>query len=355
MKKRNLITSLFISTYFVLVVLSPLPVFGQSFADVSPGHWAYADIEQAFQDQVITGTGIDPSTGLAQFNPGASLTTAEFITILGRAYYPDDLKQASGQGPWYQAAMTVAQKHNLLTNFPDHHDYQMPLSRYQVAVILANLLKNYDFALPDQNRQTLLKQKIIDYPLFANSPAESSVLMIYNLGLLTSTDSAGSFTGQKLFTRAEVAAIYRRLNTFLDRKIRPLNQENPALANKDQGLDYLTNRVVFLVNQERAKRGIHPLKPNPTLAQYAQIRSSEIGQVFAHTRPNGQSWSTVLDPAEFKYLIIAENIAYGQTSPEEVVLDWMNSEGHRKNILNQKFNQIGVGYDNNRWVQWFAD
>ena len=88
-------------------------------------------------------------------------------------------------------------------------------------------------------------------------------------------------------------------------------------------------------------------------------RAKEIETSFSHTRPNGSSFSTVLTENGITFRGSGENIAWGQRTPEEVMNGWMNSEGHRANILNPKFKKIGVGfYQNaegrNYWTQLFT-
>lgn len=103
------------------------------------------------------------------------------------------------------------------------------------------------------------------------------------------------------------------------------------------------DEVIRLVNIERNKEGLPSVSKNVTLCEAAQTRASEIITVFDHTRPDGTSCFTVTDDYKIKWTAIGENIAKGQKSPQEVVEAWMNSPGHRANILNSNFNQIGVG------------
>lgn len=118
-------------------------------------------------------------------------------------------------------------------------------------------------------------------------------------------------------------------------------------------------QVVKLVNEERAKAGLAALALDESIASAAQVRAREIEVSFSHTRPDGRSFSTVLKDNGISYRGAGENIAWGQKSPEEVMKGWMNSEGHRANILNPKFTKIGVGcYQNaagrNYWTQLFT-
>jgi len=104
------------------------------------------------------------------------------------------------------------------------------------------------------------------------------------------------------------------------------------------------DQVVALVNAERAKAGLPALKMDKTLQAAALARAKETVRSFSHTRPNGSSCFTILGEYGIRYRFAGENIAYGQRSPEEVVTAWMNSEGHRANIMSPNFTTIGIGY-----------
>lgn len=88
------------------------------------------------------------------------------------------------------------------------------------------------------------------------------------------------------------------------------------------------------------------------------MRAREIEGAFSHTRPNGSSFSTALKEQGASYRAAGENIAYGQRSAEQVMEGWMNSSGHRANILNAQYTAIGVGVYRSasgtlHWVQLF--
>lgn len=119
-------------------------------------------------------------------------------------------------------------------------------------------------------------------------------------------------------------------------------------------------QVVSLVNEQRAKYGLAPLTIDSNMEKAALVRAREIQTSFAHTRPDGSSFSTALKDAGVSYRQSGENIAWGQRTPEEVMNGWMNSSGHRANILNSSYSRIGVGYVQNAsgtgyWVQLFAN
>ena len=118
-------------------------------------------------------------------------------------------------------------------------------------------------------------------------------------------------------------------------------------------------QVVALVNAERAKAGLNALTLDTEIESAALIRAKETEISFSHTRPDGRSFSTVLSDNGITFRGAGENIAWGQKTPEEVMNGWMNSEGHRANILNPNFTKIGVGYyqnaaGRNYWTQLFT-
>ena len=103
-------------------------------------------------------------------------------------------------------------------------------------------------------------------------------------------------------------------------------------------------QVAALVNAARAEYGLPALTVDAKVQQAAQVRARESAQSFSHTRPDGSSFSTALTEAGVSYTRSGENIAYGQTTPQQVVQAWMDSAGHRANILDAGFTHIGVGY-----------
>ena len=125
-------------------------------------------------------------------------------------------------------------------------------------------------------------------------------------------------------------------------------------------LSSFANEVFNLVNAERAKYGLKLCNSNAALSKAAMIRAKEITISFSHTRPDGRSWSTAYAEAGVSYYSAAENIAYGYSTPQSVMIAWMNSEGHRKNILSPYLGTLGVAVVRKTngsiyWVQSFKD
>lgn len=116
--------------------------------------------------------------------------------------------------------------------------------------------------------------------------------------------------------------------------------------------------VVRLVNEIRVKNGLKELTYNWELSRVARYKSQDMkdNRYFSHTSPVYGSPFQMMRSFGITYRSAGENIARGQTSPQAVVNAWMNSSGHRANILSTSFTQIGVGYvaDGNYWTQMFV-
>ncbi|WP_226674588.1 SafA/ExsA family spore coat assembly protein [Rossellomorea aquimaris] len=117
----------------------------------------------------------------------------------------------------------------------------------------------------------------------------------------------------------------------------------PGVNSTSQNYTY---EVVKLVNVERSKVGLPPLKENWELSRVARYKSEDMinKNYFSHTSPTYGSPFQMMKDFGISYQAAGENIAAGQRTPAEVVEAWMNSEGHRKNILSPTYTEIGVGY-----------
>ncbi|MGQ3478479.1 CAP domain-containing protein [Paenibacillus sp. TY11] len=114
--------------------------------------------------------------------------------------------------------------------------------------------------------------------------------------------------------------------------------------------------VVKLVNNERSQKGLKPLTSNAKLTEVALVKAKDMStnNYFSHTSPTYGSPFDMMKKFGVTYTYAGENIAMGQKTPQEVMKAWMNSQGHRENILKTEFTQIGVAYYNGYWVQEFT-
>ncbi len=128
---------------------------------------------------------------------------------------------------------------------------------------------------------------------------------------------------------------------------------NPALIYVGQKINIpsiddvkaLEQKVIDLVNRQRANYGLPLLKANWELCRVARYKSQDMINkgYFSHQSPTYGSPFKMMEDFGIRFTAAGENIAYGQRTPEEVMNSWMNSSGHRANILSRTYNQIGVG------------
>ena len=125
------------------------------------------------------------------------------------------------------------------------------------------------------------------------------------------------------------------------------------------GTSSAAQAVLAEVNAARAQNGLSALTLDANMNRAAAVRAAELAQSFSHTRPNGSRGLTALNEAGVSYRTAGENIASGQQTAQAVVSAWMNSSGHRANILSASFGRMGVGQatigGRTYWVQLFAD
>ncbi|TDF92819.1 serine protease [Paenibacillus piri] len=133
------------------------------------------------------------------------------------------------------------------------------------------------------------------------------------------------------------------------------NSGNGSLEGTNKDSSSFAVQVVDLVNQERTKAGLKPLTSDKALTGMALDKAKDMynNNYFDHNSPTFGSPFDMMKTYGITYSYAGENIAKGQRTPQEVMNSWMNSAGHRQNILSPNFTQIGVAYYNGEWVQEF--
>jgi uncharacterized YkwD family protein/spore coat assembly protein SafA len=183
---------------------------------------------------------------------------------------------------------------------------------------------------------------------FVKSLIATSVAIIFTISVaaesLTYTVKSGD-------TMWKIAAKYQIGVTELIQANKQI--KNPAQIRTGQKLNVpniddvkkLENEVIVLVNQERAKRGLQTLTQNWQLCRIARYKSQDMvnKNYFAHISPTYGSPFKMMESFGIRFSAAGENIAMGQQSPQAVMTAWMNSPGHRSNILSAAYTQIGVG------------
>ncbi len=178
--------------------------------------------------------------------------------------------------------------------------------------------------------------------------------------LQTLESSGGKETTAELRARIRRRALAGQSGRLLEIRMRRLANES--------GRDTLADQILGLVNVERLNARLQPLKWNDLLASSALAHAKDMDSrnYFNHITPEGDSPEDRIQRTGYLDIDLAtcrctnysyavgENIADGQRTAQEVMDDWMHSEGHKKNILSADFEEIGVGVWNNVWVQNFG-
>ena len=132
-------------------------------------------------------------------------------------------------------------------------------------------------------------------------------------------------------------------------------EESPALPDSGS-VSALERQVVELVNEIRAEYGLSALALSETLSDGARLKSRDMrdNRYFDHNSPTYGTPFEMMQSLGITYSAAAENIAMGYATAEAVVNGWMNSAGHRANILSSRYTHIGVGHVDGYWTQWFT-
>ncbi len=176
--------------------------------------------------------------------------------------------------------------------------------------------------------------------------------------------SAATHTVQKGDTMWKIATRYQvGLSEIRDAnpKVTNANLIYPGqvlnIPTVDSSVTEFENEVIRLVNEIRVKNGLHTLTADWELSRVARYKSQDMkdNKYFAHNSPTYGTPYQMMKSFGITYRSAGENIAQGYSTPQAVVNGWMNSAGHRKNILNSSFTRIGVGYvkSGNYWTQMF--
>lgn len=135
----------------------------------------------------------------------------------------------------------------------------------------------------------------------------------------------------------------------------PTPEQDQAPAT--EGISDAAAKAIELTNAERRKNGLSEYQADAALSNVATVKSDDMQQnnYFSHTSPTHGSPFDMIRDHGVSYSAAGENIAQGQSTPAQVVESWMNSEGHRKNILSENFTHIGIGYNEqgHYWTQMF--
>lgn len=355
------------ATIIALTLSSTIVVFGYGdntlYSDVNSNHWAFDAISFATEKKWFNGY----SDGT--FCPNNTISRAEATKVLV-SLFEREINEISDTGysdvsvtDWYAPYVEVGK--DLFLNLKDGGEFKpnMPISREETVYALVRGMKfNISVEYVDES----MLEKFTDA-----KEINDSIKPYFTIAMqkkLISGYSDGTVKAKGSLTRAEFATLLYRAYWINQGKtseqIGMTNSEVEKYKELYDDDDWLKSSetafrkaVVTLVNEIRNDNGLNQLSENPDLAQVAQMKAEDMqnNDYFDHQSPTYGSPFDMIKKFGISYMSAGENIAKGQTTPEEVVNSWMNSEGHKKNILNPSYTQIGIGYsaDEDIWVQMF--
>ena len=178
-----------------------------SFADLPSSHWAYKYVMEAAEKGWVSGT------GNGQYNPTGTVSAAEFLSMVTRAFYPGEAEQYPG-GAWYQPYFTVANIHDLLRNVDvSSATATRQLNRYEMSAIAAEVLSDKNVDLSNEER-IAYQAKIADWSSIPFA-YQFSVPYTMALGVLNGVDANGTFAGTRTMDRAQAAVVLCKMDEVL--------------------------------------------------------------------------------------------------------------------------------------------
>ena len=391
---------------------------GATFTDVPQDHWANPYVEAMTQKGVVTGVGngrFNPDGNLSTAEFAVMLTQAFCPKEVA-----DPEEGAAWWEPYLNAAWEAGYLTDTTAGFSyadgswDADVVTAPMTRYDMAQAMNNTAVAEKMTLPTDEQREAAQAAIGDFDSIPED-YESAVVAMYALGYLSGVNANGDFGGESTMTRAQSCVVMSKLlgtevettpetpdegtaggagdttpaeepetpaedagtGTETPEKpetpdegtaggtagTTPVEEETPAEDAGSEPADTVAayeQEVFDLVNQIREENGLEPFVYNETLAETARAHSQDMidRNFFDHTNPDGKSPFDRMRDNGLSYSMAAENIAVGYPSPEAVVEGWMNSEGHRANILGG-CEELGVGLAlggsyGYYWTQCFA-
>ena len=347
MKKKILVSILLCAS------LASQAVAAKTFTDLDVSHWSYPYV-QAVQ------SGIDGYPD-GTFRPDTPVTRAEFSKIfLSALGVYDSSHDTNSYQNWYEPYQLIMEPY--IPSTENGFDADAMLTRGDTALAIYNMLSMDT----DGAYSTASAQVYSDYNQ-NDERTNRAIAFCTDMGIMTG--KGGYFDASSGLTRAEICVIISRINNIFgvnipDNTLPPEQTPNPDSGNQsgtEQLSDYeFKMQVLELVNQERAANGLNSLAWSDDAAAVAQAHAEDMASrdYFNHSTPEGLSPSDRINNTGISWTRNAENIAAGQQTPQEVMDAWMNSPGHRRNILTPELENLGIGIARGGsygiyWVQVF--
>jgi len=344
-------TKFIAAALLALTLFIPTNTLAAGFRDVSANHWAYDSIYRLSNAKIINGY----SNGA--YGPENQVTRAQAAMILAKALkLPlDSTYKASYQdvpaSHWAYEEIRALTEKGIFSDATKFNPDQ-PLTRAQMAKVL---VAGYQIKMDDNNQVKFEDVPVNNWHPYITTLAEVRI----SEGMTWNT-----FAPYGKVSRAQLAAFVDRAMVWdKKRDIGVIKYDSTKKMYVDSTLvvNDTARETAHLVNIERAKAGLPALTIDASLSKIATAKADDMvkNNYFAHNSPTyGDPWD-MAKHFGYSYRSFGENIAMGQSTPESVVDDWMNSSGHKANILNKGYTHIGVGIAKNAkgqiyWVHMFS-
>ena len=263
------------------------------FTDVPTTHWAYGAVASAYADGVIAGTYYNESTGERRFSPDASLSAVEWLTILTRAFYGDEVKASESTGTWYAANLEVANNHSLIQGIDVTH-LDNALTRAEMAWTVYSIMLDMGVDMPDYETLISYESKIADWSDMGPGMHET-VATAYHFGIIGGVDANGTFNPEGTFTRAQAAVVYTRLKAVIDnmeskKPVPPVEPEKPVETEKPGST--VTEQSTAPESQGKPSTSEKPVEPK--LSNGENINDKNIQNILYSIEadyPEGMPWT----------------------------------------------------------------
>ncbi|MCC8090090.1 MAG: S-layer homology domain-containing protein [Oscillospiraceae bacterium] len=360
---RKTVHHLIAMVLIVVLLAMGLPIHGfaaSSFSDVVIGHWAYSNVEYCY------GQGIVEGVGDGKFDPDATLTRAQFITMMGRATYESEVQaQTTSSDSWYSGYVRYLSNKGYLDGIAtDETSLNQGMPRQEMAQLLYNLCDNGEIVVGLYSSEyegevtvngVSINVDMMDYISDAGSIGsqyKDAVEYCYYVGLLTGFED-GSFQPNGTVTRAQACAVVNRAdywNNALNLKRSDLKR---VFITDDAIGQIVSNEVIRLINEYRVENGLEEYTVKKFMNQGSAVRAAEFAAYpsLAHTRPDGTDSTRVykdlfggdfLDCNENLTGVTMSNSKTLSDYAENIVQNWKDSVGHNATLL-ESYIYIGCG------------
>ncbi|MCD8066339.1 MAG: S-layer homology domain-containing protein [Oscillospiraceae bacterium] len=331
----------------VMVVMMGTPALATSkdfpFSDVPSDHWARQAVHACWYNGVVNGISD------TEFYPSGTLTRAQFITMIGRAAYEDEIQsQITSSDSWYSGYVRYLSNNGYLAGIStDETSLSQGIPRQEMALLIYNIYKGYNSDLTIDTDNAL--NSITDVSDIGSNYL-NAVSYCYATGLLSGYDD-GSFGPNDTLTRAEACTVIYRA-TYYWVKFDVQSIKDIINAGISTGLVYqeLSNLIIENINDWREENGLNRLQTRWFMNAAAAVRAEECSIVFSHTRPNGIAASSVYEDLYGTNMGMGEIIVSNQNlltvtlteAADTFVEQWKNSVLHNAVMLSDRV-YIGCG------------